>query len=379
MNHNQPDKAGGQMKIRRRNLIIALALVIAVPFLSSLPATAENTQFDIIGRWSTDNETLRPITLVEDRLYLAGESTIEAWDTQNGRRLWKQPLEKGADFRPRLAGDLILANSKSYMIAFDRETGQKRWSYQPNAPLGTPYYHNGRVFLGVGHLLSALDVTTGKVQWTMSSDQAKGIWYAPTVYANSVLAGLGDGYLYSLDIETGKLNWKVNRAKKWQYLRQLFTSGDTLVAGGYKDNLFGIDAATGKHKWYWYSGNFINSHLVYDGVAYLWSPTGWVYSLNARSGKRNWRTKSDYFPRKSGKKTPWAPVMAEIVADTKGIYVLDMKSVVHVLDHINGKEIAAIQFKERLRPFVVLEPGTRRMFLGNTKGEILYVENKYIP
>lgn len=361
-------------KTRRRLVICALALVMAAPFFSPRLAIAENSQFKVLGRWATDNETLRPITLKDGVIYAAGEKTIEAWDSNKGERLWKQALDKPADFRPRLAGDTILAIGRTFMTAYDRKTGEKRWSLRPDLPVGTPYYFKNRIYVGIGHLMSALDMD-GKTLWTHSTEQAKGIWYAPTSYGgDSILYGPGDGKLYSLNPDNGDVQWTADQSKKWQYLRQLHISGDVIVAGGYKDNLFGVDAKTGAAKWDWYSGNFINSHLVYDGAAYLWSPTGWVYSLDAATGSRNWRALSDYFPKKSGKRRPWAPVMAELVADEKGLYVLDMKNVVHVLKHTTGKEYASIEIDEKLRPFIVLSPGTSNVFLGNTKGELLHVE-----
>lgn len=363
--------------MRRRLFIGVLALIAAAPLVSLRPASSEtdSAQFKILGRWATDNTTLRPVTFDGNVLFVAGETTLEAWDIKSGERLWKQPLDVAADFRPRLAGDKILAVGRTFISAWDRKTGEKRWSYRPKHPIGAPTYHDNRIFLGVGHFMTSLDAATGKVLWSRPEQENKGIWYSPTHFGkDAVLFGTGGGYLYSLAPDTGEVRWKINQAKKWQYLRQHHISGATLVAGGYKDNIFGIDAATGNVKWNWYSGNFINSHLVYDGAAYLWSPTGWVYALDAKTGAINWRAKSDYFPRKNAKKTPWAPVMAELVADDKGLYVLDMKNVLHIIDHDSGKEITAINFGERLRPFMALSPGTRRLFLGNTKGEILYVE-----
>lgn len=377
MTFTQPSMAGERKNGRRRRLIFALAFIVAAPFLSLRLAIAETPSFEILDRWSTDNATLRPVTYDQGTLYLAGESTIEAWDVEKRQRLWSRKLDIGADFRPRLTENLVLAMGRNFLFTLDRKTGDTRWSLSSDEPLGAPYYHNGRIFTGVGPNLTSFDAKTGKVLWTRRTDQGKGIWYAPTSYGeNHILFGPGDGFLYSLSADKGEVEWTVNRAKKWQYLRQLFVSDGTLVAGGYKDNLFGIDAKTGKAKWYWYSGNFINSHLVYNKAAYLWSATGWVYSLNAQTGKVNWRTKSDYFPRKSKKRTPWAPVMAEIVADEESIYVLDMKSVLHIMDHETGKETKNIQFPEKLRPFVALETGSNRLFVGNNKGEILYVEIK---
>lgn len=371
----QPLQAGERKNGRRRLLILALAMLVTAPFLAFRPAAAENPDYEILQRWQTGNRLLRPITYDDGMLYLAGDTTIEAWDVKQGRQLWQRTLELEADFRPRVTDDMVLANGRTYLIAMDRKTGETRWSLHPDKPLGTPYHHKGLIITGIGPLLTALDAKTGKVRWTMTTDQKKGIWYAPTGFGDdSILFGPGDGFLYALDADTGAVQWKINRAKEWQYLRQLHLSGPTLVAGGYKDNLFGLDAATGAAKWYWYSGNFINSHLVHEGAVYLWSPTGWVYSLDAHTGSRNWRTKSDYFPRKSKRRTPWAPVMAEIVANERGVYILDMKSVLHILDHGTGKETSSIQFPGKLRPFVALEPGSNRLFIGNNKGEILYVE-----
>ena len=365
-------------KMRRRLVLGALALIMATPFFSLHSVAAENSQFKVLGRWATDNENLRPVTYDANVLYAAGETSIEAWDTQAGKRLWSHKLVTPADFRPRLAGDNVLAIGRKFLTALDRKTGEVRWSYRPEKPIGAPFFYKDRIYLGVGNLMTALDAD-GKVAWTRSTIDAKGIWYAPTASGHGdILFGPGDGLLYALNPDTGEVRWTTEepkeKSKKWQYLRQLHVSNGTIVAGGYKDNLFGIDAATGKKTWYWYSGNFINSHLVYDGAAYLWSATGWVFSMDAKTGKRNWRAKSDYFPKASGKRRPWAPVMAELVADEKGVYVLDMQYVLHVLDHFNGKETVTIELGEKLRPFVALVPNTRQMFLGNNKGELLHIE-----
>jgi hypothetical protein len=72
----------------------------------------------------------------------------------------------------------------------------------------------------------------------------------------------------------------VERMAEWQYLRQLQVSGEVLVAGGYKEKLYGLDLADGRQRWAFSAGNFINSQHVADGVAYLWSPTGWLYAID---------------------------------------------------------------------------------------------------
>ncbi len=362
----------------RRLLDSALAVLVAAPCLCFTPATADEGAYTVVARWQTGNTALRPVTYENGVVFAAGESALEAWDTEKGERLWAQALDSPADFRPRLAGDAILVSGRAFISAFDQATGQPLWSYRPGLPVGAPLHFRGRIYVGVGHLMTALDME-GEIVWSRSTQDKKAIWYGPASFGDdTVLFGPGDGKLYALDAATGDVRWILDQAEKWQYLRQLHISGATVVAGGYKDNIFGIDARTGKPVWDWYSGNFINSHLVYGGVAYLWSPTGWVYALDAETGVRNWRTKSDYFPRKDGKRRPWAPVMAELVADDRGLYILDMKDVLHILDHVTGKEYATLQFKERLRPYVALIPGSSQLILGTPAGELLHVELKFM-
>ncbi|MEG3619309.1 PQQ-binding-like beta-propeller repeat protein [Magnetovibrio sp. PR-2] len=353
-------------------------------FLSTrLAAQDLNASYDVLQSWQSDNTSLRPTTFADGIVYVAGDVSLEAWDVKTGRRVWSHKLDKGADFRPRIAGHLVLALGRSYITALDRKTGHVAWSMKPERtpglrfdPVGAPFVHNNHIYLGIGPFMTALDLS-GEVVWSHPTEEKKGIWYAPTTYDDdTVLFGPGDGKLYAMDTDTGATKWVTDNAKKWQYLRQLHVSANTIVAGGYKDNLFGVDAQTGKVVWDWYSGNFINSHLVYGDATYLWSPTGWVYALNAHSGEINWRAKSDYFPKASGKRRPWAPVMAELVANDAGVYVLDMKNVLHVLDHQSGTETAAISFEDRLRPFVTLTDVPDEMFLGTNTGKILHVKLK---
>ncbi|CCQ73731.1 PQQ-binding-like beta-propeller repeat protein [Magnetospira sp. QH-2] len=366
---------------RRCVLGIFMLTIAASSVAIAQEKSGEQTSYSVLARWATDNTSLRPVTYDDDVLYVAGDISVEAWDTRTGTRIWRHTLDDGADFRPRLTGNAVIVTGRKFIIALARHTGDVLWSLYPEQnpndpfePVATPLVHDERVFLGVGPMMTALG-EDGAVVWERATHQRKGIWYAPTVFeGNTILFGPGDGILYALDYDTGAVKWTLDNAKKWQYLRQLHVSDKVLVAGGYKDNLFGVDLTTGTLKWDWYSGNFINSHLVHEGAAYLWSPTGWVYCLDVESGKVNWRTKSDYFPNKKRTKRPWAPVLAELVARGTALYILDMQNILHILDTQTGKERRSISFHERLRPFIVPAPKSPRLFMGSAKGEILYIE-----
>ncbi len=63
----------------------------------------------------------------------------------------------------------------------------------------------------------------------------------------------------------------------------------------YKEQLYGLDLRDGRERWVFNAGNFINSHHVADGTAYLWSPTGWVYAIDTASGQVRWRHRTTDF------------------------------------------------------------------------------------
>ena len=124
---------------------------------------------------------------------------------------------------------------------------------------------------------------------------------------------------------------------------------DILVAGGYHDELFGINLGDGAIVWRFNAGNFINSQLVADGKVYFWSPTGWIYALDANSGVVLWRHKTIDYMDKSRPQN-WASVMAELVAHDRHLYILAMDHVLHVLDLNTGDELAIHRLPLAVKP-----------------------------
>ncbi len=188
-----------------------------------------------------------------------------------------------------------------------------------------------------------------------------------------MLLGPGDGLLYAFSASDGRIIWKVDHESDWQYLRQLHLSGEILVAGGYHDEIFGIRVRDGKIIWRFNSGNFINSHLVTKGKAYFWSPTGWIYALDALNGSVVWKHRTTDFQKRSRKRN-WAPIMAELVADDKRLFILAMNNVIHVLDLESGDKLDKIKLSEAVRPFIRLEESAARFLVGSKKGEILHLK-----
>jgi outer membrane protein assembly factor BamB len=105
-------------------------------------------------------------------------------------------------------------------------------------------------------------------------------------------------------------------------------------------------------------------------TAYLWSPTGWIFAIDATSGALRWRHRTTDYGRRAGN---WAPVMAELVSEQRRIYALAMDDVLHVLDTASGKEIYRLTLPERVRPSVLPIPGHGLAFAA-AQGDALLIE-----
>jgi outer membrane protein assembly factor BamB len=324
---------------------------------------------EILARWKTDNRDLTPFSIEGEALFLAGEKSLEAWNIDEQRLVWRQPLPGSAAFRPRLLKTIVISGGRDHLAAWNRSDGRSLWLYPKTGEIGVPLVVGDGVYFGEDSELVALDAATGQTRWRFKITGNARIHYAPASDGKLIYLGAGDGVLYALAPDSGKVVWKMDREKDWQYLRQLYLVDDMLVAGGYHDEVFGLKTGNGHQAWRFYAGNFINSQLVDKGDVYFWSPTGWLYALSARRGTRNWRYRTHDYKRRS--KLNWAPLMAELKMADDRLLALDMKHVLHVLDRKDGKELAAIKLPERVRPFVGVMNDNTRLLFATTEGEVL--------
>ncbi len=356
---------------RREFLFNTLALPVAL-LISPLKAIAKS-DVKIISQWPSANTTLYPFTLSNGLLYLNGDAATEVLDIHTGNKVWTNNLDFNAVFRPRLSEEIVISSGRTQLQAWNKLNGTLIWSYVGVAELGVPHVYKGRVYFGDGHRLISLDASSGKLMWSFDTDQSARIGYAPTASDGVIYLGAGDGVLYAFSATTGQLSWKTDREADWQYLRQLAVTGDVLIAGGYHDEIFGIDKSNGNILWRFNAGNFINSQLVAGDQVFFWSPTGWVYALNTNTGKVLWRHRTmDY--SNPGKRSNWAPIMAEMLSDQNYLYVLAMDHVLHVLNVESGKQIKQYRMPVPMRPFMTHEEGSNRFLLSSESGQVYYLE-----
>ncbi|PKO34698.1 MAG: hypothetical protein CVU34_06190 [Betaproteobacteria bacterium HGW-Betaproteobacteria-7] len=343
---------------RRRLLGGALALGLAT--LTSAVASS-GSRLQVTGRWVTGNRRLAPPTLLDGQVLYAGDTTLGLLDPSRTQPLWSTPhaLPGAAVFRPRGIADRVIAGSLRQLAAWRPGHDKALWRHVAKEQIGTPCLAGDSLYVGDGHELLAFAANSGTIRWRFAAVADTRISYAPVVAGETIFAGPGDGRLYALAASDGQTRWMVERMAEWQYLRQLQVSGEVLVAGGYKEKLYGLDLADGRQRWTFSAGNFINSQHVADGVAYLWSPTGWLYAIDTASGAVRWRHRTtDY----RGGSASWASVMAELVTADGKLYALDLANVLHVLAVDSGEEIARVPLPEAVQPFVLPLPGGELLF-----------------
>lgn len=352
----------------RRRCLSLLGLGLLAPLA---PAHAKPATPRLLRRWPTGNRLLAPVARFDRGIVCVGDRSLALIDPEMAEpvRILAHGLAGGAVFRPRIAGEFAICAGRQEIGAWNLTTGLCAWRHRARWQLGAPCVHDEQVFFGDGHELVALDLADGAARRRFAAVADTLISYAPAASGDTVLVGPGDGRLYALSTSNGRLRWKLDGTEEWQYLRQLHVGGEVLVAGGYKEKLYGIDIASGRRLWEFSAGNFINSHHVADGTAYLWSPTGWLYAIDTTSGQVRWRHRTTDYRGDAGQ---WASVHAELATLGDHLYALDLANVLHVLSTVDGREIARHALPEPVRPFV-LPLARDQVMIGVTSGDLLLV------
>jgi outer membrane protein assembly factor BamB len=152
------------------------------------------------------------------------------WSVRPPRLMWRQPVGQGwAGFA--VSGNITVTQEQrgeeERVIAYDLLTGRPLWSHADKAfhdsPLGgvgpraVPAIDSGQVFsMGATGLLNALDLRTGKAQWSRNvlkeggAEPTWGVSASPLVHGQRVIATLGGGpgrALAAYDRNTGNVLW----------------------------------------------------------------------------------------------------------------------------------------------------------------------------
>ncbi len=109
-----------------------------------------------------------------DRLLVASARVFYALEPETGRIAWELPLAEPVASSAAAAGNLAYIADFTHTYAIDIATGQERWRFtgQDITLFFAPVVQAGRVLIGSGTALVALDAATGKVLWRTGTGTA---------------------------------------------------------------------------------------------------------------------------------------------------------------------------------------------------------------
>ena len=191
-----------------------------------------------------------------------GRGEVLALNAGDGKITWRSPLDAPARSAPTVADNrLFVATLDNKMLAFATTDGKRLWNYQASAAatsvLGepAPAYSDGLVVGGFGSGdLVCLRAETGTLAWSDSLAAARGrtsladlsaIRALPVISDNVVYAiGVG-GLLLALDLRSGRRLWE--REASGQYTP--WVAGDWLFVLTQDQLLTCLSKADGRVRW----------------------------------------------------------------------------------------------------------------------------------
>ena len=163
----------------------------------------------------------------------------------------------------------------------------------------------------------AVNLATGDQKWKFATEAR--ITSSPAVERGTVYFSSYDGKFYALDADTGKLKWKFQTAGEHRfaakhlhgslpeaetmpdpfdfYLSSPTLSGDAVYFGSGDGNVYSLDAASGKLNWKFTTGDVVHaSPAVADRTVYVGSWDSYFYAIDTATGKEKWRFKTGVDP-----------------------------------------------------------------------------------
>ena len=283
------------------------------------------------------------------------DNTALALDSRTGALRWRTPTGESGGSAPGdnvlLVGQLLIVPDLG-VYAFDRTTGQKRWSFRPasgdtpgrytiatdgtriflgsaagfayaldaatgaalwtnpyavdgNTTMTCPMTDQGQVYLTLRHNTNpstggvvALDAATGALRWerdfpSTGAGRGAGSVGRVGIWHDLVIAAADDGTVYALDRVDGTVRWISPRpADEGGYddQRPIVVIGDIAVVGSDRPVVTGLDAATGEQRWLFHNRyGSVNYQIGSDGQnAYVVDASLVLSTIDAATGVMQW-------------------------------------------------------------------------------------------
>lgn len=171
---------------------------------------------------------------------------------------WYRPIEAyiGAKVQLIAANNMIYVSTARGLYALDADTGDLKWRYDTQMPMGhSPTVIGDTLYVGgFDKKVHAINALTGQRKWVFEGSLA-GFDTNPVVANNKVYIGGRDGYFYALNTGNGSVSWRYPAYGQDPI-------GPIMFSAAYKDN-----------------------------ILYFAAGDNYAYALNAGSGSLAWKKK----------------------------------------------------------------------------------------
>ena len=218
----------------------------------------------------------------------------------NNNTAWVYHIGATVHSSPAVAnGKVFVGSYDGNLYALDASTGTKIWNttvgdYVPSSPAVA----DGKVFIAglyftdgfpwMIYNISALDELTGTIIWTNITMRAysTGVNVDSTVADGKVFVGAGNG-VYALNETTGAMIWSYPTAGQCRS-SPAFADGKVFVGVCGHNFSYALNASTGAQIWNCTTGEVSSSPAVVDGKVFVGSYNGNLYALNETTGTKIW-------------------------------------------------------------------------------------------
>jgi outer membrane protein assembly factor BamB len=202
-------------------------------------------------------------------------------------------------------GRVFIAQGRGRLLAIDGDTGKVAWKKQyANCTASSPLLHRGVVYLtllprpcsygprDVAGLLVALDPDSGKELWRFTGSGPSES--SPLALGSVLYFGSWDHKLYALDLRTRKLRFATELDDEI-HTSPAFANGSIYV-GTNAGSMYSVDARTGRIQWRGQSHSrfpggreyFYATPALAYGRVFAPNTDGWVYAFGATTGNLLW-------------------------------------------------------------------------------------------
>ncbi len=264
----------------------------------------------------------------EDLLFVGGENGLYAFERETGNIKWTQFVGY-ISCKPIIANNLVIAGCDNGNIyAFDLNSGKISWTKNFLESTTISEASHNSIFIGSGDSCYAFDIKNKEIIWEFKTNGK--ISASPKIDNYDVYVGSWDGNLYALDSRSGNQKWTFNTG--WGIVTTPAVSKNLLFVASNDNNFYAINRKNGNLEWEFNCKSAIHSNpVVYGDYVFFGSDDGRLYAIKKTDGDLVWSFTPGYFIKDDALNYLTTPILSDPYAED-GIVYISAKGTIYALD-----------------------------------------------